>query len=186
MRFVPFRFSSYSFSKLSPIFFIYDFSVKFNIYRFCDLPSFEDLFVSTSLPEQPSKHACFTIFSELLFYQFQRKNGLGIQSQRRNQIFVIKQLNFSSFISYLRFMFFYPDTRNLVSRPFSGDFMSFNFRIKDFSTLYNFFDYRLGYAHFYPTFYFFAKSSALGSQEIQSYMVSFFSAYTYKTNTLFS
>lgn len=188
MRFVPFRFNSLSFPKVSNLFFMYDFSIKFNVYRFCDLPNFNFLFAATMLPEQSSKIACFSIFSELFFYQFQLSNSVGVNRQQTSQIFIIKQLDFSCFFSYLRFIFMYPDTRNLVSNPFSGTVNSFNFRIKDLSTLFNFFDFRLNYAHFYPTFYFFSNffsSSHYSSQEIQGYVTSFFSSYMYKTNTIF-
>lgn len=188
MRFVPFRFNSISYKTLSPFFFIFDFSIKFNIYRFSDLPAFEKIFAAVLLPQQSMKIACFTIFSELVFYQFQAANAVGSRSsQTHNIIFFTKHLDFSRFISYIRFMFFYPDTRNLVTRPFSSKPNTFMFRIKDFSTLYNFFNFRLSYSSFYPTFHFLANStSSFTSVDVQDYILSFFSAYFYKSTTIFS
>jgi hypothetical protein len=189
MRFVPFRFNSISYQILHPHFFIYDFSIKFNLYRFSDLPHFENIFAAVLLPHHASKIACFSIFSELLLDQFQVGNSLGSQksSKTHNLIFLTKHLDFSMFISYLRFVLIFPDTRNLLTKPHSSAPNTFTFRIKDFSTLYNFFDFRLDYAKFFPTFHFFSKaSSSFVSSGSQDYILSFFSVYFSKNTTLFS
>ena len=146
MRFVPFRFNSLSYQTLHPHFFMYDFSIKFNVYRFSDLPHFENIFAAVLLPHQASKIACFSIFSELLLYQFQVGNSVGSHSSKtHNLVFLTKHLDFSKFMSYLRFVLIFPDTRNLLTKPYSSAPNSFIFRIKDFPTLYNFFDFRLDY-----------------------------------------
>ena len=188
MRFVPFRFNSLYYQTLHPYFFIYDFSIKFNLYRFSDLPHFENLFAAVLLPFQASKIACFSIFSELFLYQFQVGNSIGARSSKtHNCIFFTKHLDFSSFISYMRFILIFPDTRNLLTKPYSGTQNMFIFRIKDFPSLYNFIGFRLDYVKFFPTFHFFAKSSSsFMSSDIQTYMLSFFSTYFYKNTSLFS
>lgn len=178
MRFIPFRFNSLSFH--SQNFFIFDFSIKFGFYRFCDLPKVKSVSFSSILSERTSNVAIFSVFDELFFRPFKFSETVFVKKPYR--FYVSSELDPFAFMGFLRFMFFFPDTKNLVSSSFSPANERFVFRFKDFTTLYSFFDFRLSLSNFYPVFRFAFTFQNADNSEFGDYFISFFNSLLFKVS----